>query len=41
MRRKRVQIAGVVAILAIAAAATTTALAGGEREVRTRLTGFQ
>ena len=41
MRRKRVQIAGVVAILAIVAAATTTALAGGEREVRTRLTGFQ
>jgi hypothetical protein len=41
MRRERLHIAGAVAVLAVAAVATTTALAGGEREVRTRLTGFQ
>jgi hypothetical protein len=41
MRRERLHIAGAVAVLGIAAVATTTALAGGEREVRTRLTGFQ
>jgi hypothetical protein len=41
MRRERLHIASAVAVLGIAAVATTTALAGGEREVRTRLTGFQ
>src|SRR5215208_4348962 len=41
MRRERLHIAGAVAVLVVAAVATTTALAGGEREVRTRLTGFQ
>jgi hypothetical protein len=41
MRSKRLQIAGTVAVLAIAGVVTTTALAGGDREVRTRLTGFQ
>jgi hypothetical protein len=41
MRRSRIHLAGAVAILAVAAAATTTALAGGEREVRTHLTGYQ
>jgi len=41
MRRRRIHLAGAVAILAVAAAATTTALAGGEREVRTHLTGYQ
>ena len=34
-------LAGAVAVLVVAAVATTTALAGGEREVRTKLTGFQ
>ena len=41
MRRKRVHIAGAVAVLVAASVVATTALAGGEREVRTRLTGFQ
>jgi hypothetical protein len=41
MRTKRLQIAGAVAMLAIAGVVTTTALAGGDREVRTRLSGFQ
>jgi hypothetical protein len=41
MRSKRLQIAGAVAVAAIAGVVTTTALAGGDREVRTRLTGFQ
>jgi hypothetical protein len=41
MRRRRIHLAGAVAILAVAAAVTTTALAGGEREVRTHLTGYQ
>jgi hypothetical protein len=41
MRSKRLQLAGAVAVLAIAGVVTTTALAGGDKEVRTRLTGFQ
>lgn len=41
MRSKRLQLAGAVAALAVASVVTTTALAGGDREVRTRLTGFQ
>jgi hypothetical protein len=41
MRTKRRQIAGAVAVLAIAGVVTTTALAGGDRELRARLTGFQ
>ena len=41
MRGKRFQLVGAVAVLAVASVVTTTALAGGDREVRTRLTGFQ
>ena len=41
MRSKRIHLAGAVAVLAVAAVVATTALAGGEREVRTQLTGFQ
>jgi hypothetical protein len=41
MRSKRLQLAGAVAVMAIASVVTTTALAGGDREVRTRLTGYQ
>jgi len=41
MRHKRLQIAGAVAVVAAASVVATTALAGGDRELRTRLTGFQ
>lgn len=41
MTSKRLQFAGAVAVLAVASVVTTTALAGGGREVHTRLTGFQ
>jgi hypothetical protein len=41
MRNKRLQLTGAVAVLAIAGVVTTTALAGGDKELRTRLTGFQ
>jgi CHRD domain len=41
MRSKRLQLTGAVAVLAIAGVVTTTALAGGDKELRTRLTGFQ
>jgi hypothetical protein len=41
MRTKRLQLTGTVAVLAIAGVVTTTALAGGDKELRTRLTGFQ
>ena len=40
MRLKRLHLAGAVAVVAIASV-VATAVAGGEREVRTRLTGFQ
>jgi CHRD domain len=41
MRRKRVQLAAVVAVVAIASVVATTAIAGGGREVRERLTGVE
>lgn len=41
MRIKRLPLAGAVAAVAAATVVATTAVAGGEREVRTRLTGFQ
>lgn len=41
MTIKRLPLAGAVAAVAAASVVATTALAGGEREVRTRLTGFQ
>jgi hypothetical protein len=41
MTAKRLQLAGAVALVAIASVVTTTALAGGDGDVRTRLTGFQ
>src|SRR5215211_1548280 len=41
MRSKRLQLTGAVAVLAIVGVVTTSALAGGDRELRTRLTGFQ
>ncbi len=40
MRLKRLHLAGAVAVVA-AASVVATAVAGGDREVRTRLTGFQ
>ena len=39
--RKRIQLAAAVAIVAIASVVATTALAGGGREIREHLTGFQ
>jgi hypothetical protein len=41
MRNKRLQIAGAVAVVAIASVVATTAVAGGDKELRTRLSGFQ
>src|SRR5919106_5363054 len=41
MRNKRLHIAGAVAVAAIASVVATTAVAGGDKELRTRLTGFQ
>jgi CHRD domain len=41
MRAKRVHLAGAIGLLAVAGVVTTTAVAGGEREVRTHLTGYQ
>ena len=41
MRSKRLQLAGAVAVLAIASVVATTAAAGGGSEVRTRLTGYE
>jgi CHRD domain len=41
MRNRRLQIAGAVGLVAVAGVVSTTALAGGDKEVRTHLTGFQ
>jgi CHRD domain-containing protein len=41
MRNKRLHIAGAVAVAAIASVVATTAVAGGDKELRTRLTGFE
>jgi hypothetical protein len=41
MTIKRLPLAGAVAAVAAASVVATTALAGGEREVRTRLSGFE
>jgi hypothetical protein len=41
MRAKRVHLAGAIGLLAVAGVVTTSAVAGGEREVRTHLTGYQ
>jgi CHRD domain len=41
MRNKRLHIAGAVALVAVASVVATTAVAGGDKELRTRLTGFQ
>jgi hypothetical protein len=41
MTIKRLPLAGAVAAVAAASVVATTALAGGEREVRTRLSGYQ
>jgi CHRD domain len=38
---KRIQLAAAVAVVAIASVVATTALAGGGREIREQLTGFQ
>ena len=41
MRQKRVQLAAAVAVVAIASVVATTALAGGGKEIREELEGFQ
>jgi hypothetical protein len=41
MRQRRIQLAAVVAVGAIASVVAATALAGGGKEIRERLTGFQ
>jgi CHRD domain len=41
MRLKRLQLAGAVAVVAAASVVATTAVAGGDKEVRTWLTGFE
>jgi hypothetical protein len=41
MRQKRVQLAAVVAVVAIASVVATTAVAGGGSEIREELEGFQ
>jgi hypothetical protein len=41
MRAKRVHLAGAIGLLAVAGAVSTSAVAGGDREVRTHLTGYQ
>src|SRR5918992_5484068 len=41
MRQKRVQLAAGVAVVSIASVVATTALAGGGKEIRERLTGFE
>jgi hypothetical protein len=41
MRDKRLQIPGAVAVVAVASVVATTAVAGGDKGLRTRLTGFQ
>jgi hypothetical protein len=41
MRNKRLQIAGAVAVVAVASVVATTAVAGGDKQLRTGLTGFE
>jgi hypothetical protein len=41
MRHRRVQLAAAVAVVAIGSVVAATALAGGGKEIRERLTGFQ
>jgi hypothetical protein len=41
MRNQRLHIAGAVAVVAVASVVATTAVAGGGKELRTQLTGFQ
>jgi hypothetical protein len=41
MRNKRLQIAGAVAVVAVASVIATTAMAGGDKGLHTRLSGFQ
>jgi hypothetical protein len=41
MRNKRLQIAGAVAVVAVASVVATTAVAGGDKHLSTRLSGFQ
>src|SRR5918992_5305317 len=41
MRQKRVQLAAAVAVIAIASVVATTAFAGGGREIREELTGYE
>jgi hypothetical protein len=41
MRHKRLQIAGAAAIVAVASVVATTAVAGGEKGLHARLSGFQ
>jgi hypothetical protein len=41
MREKRLHIAGAVAVVAVASVIATTAVAGGDKGLHTRLTGFQ
>lgn len=41
MRQRRIQLAAAVAVVAIVSVIATTALAGGGREIRERLTGFE
>jgi CHRD domain len=41
MRGSRLHLAGAVGLLAVAGVITTTAVAGGDKQVRTHLTGYQ
>jgi hypothetical protein len=41
MKQRRIQLAAAVAVVAIASVVATTALAGGGRQIREQLTGFQ
>ena len=41
MRERRIQLAAAVAVVALASVVATTALAGGGKEIREHLTGFQ
>jgi hypothetical protein len=41
MRKRRIQLAAVVAVVAIASVVATTAVAGGGKKIREHLTGFQ
>ena len=41
MKQRRIQLAAVVAVIAIASVVATTAIAGGGKQIREHLTGFQ